>query len=544
MTQGEALTTARLSLSVAKEACDSPEWRLKSLFGRGEQEIAQGLRALGLYQARVRSEWQPGSPCWKARFEVEPGPPVTVAGVEVVLTGEAAIDPSFVGVKEQSPLKEGAPLLHSQYEALKTRLTSLAAERGYLDAHFVESQLLVDPDQGKAWARLNLDSGVRYRIGAVRVDQEVLKDKVIARMVTLKPGDPYDSNVLLETYRNLSESGHFSRVDVRAAVNERKEGQVPVDVDLTAVKRHSYDFTLGASTDHGPYAGVEYENRRINTLGHRVTGKLQLSPVLSEAAAEYKVPLLQEPWKDAGIGLRFKREVTDSTDSMLAALRATATRTRGDWNETWSFDVQRELSHEAVDLWTTLVMPGVTWDRLVSDDPLDPKEGYKVLVEARGASEAVLSTVDFFQVRAKGKWVTTLGEKGRFIGRAELGATAVDDAALLPQSVRFYAGGDQSVRGYGYNALGPKDATGEVIGGAFLAAASVEFEQRIGDAYGAAVFIDGGNAFDDFSDEFKLGAGVGVRWYSPVGPLRLDVAVPSDRSEDNFRIHFSMGPAL
>jgi translocation and assembly module TamA len=154
------------------------------------------------------------------------------------------------------------------------------------------------------------------------------------------------------------------------------------------------------------------------------------------------------------------------------------------------------------------------------------------------------STISLLQGRANAKLIHGLGT-GRLILRGEAGATAGAGVEELPSSLRFFAGGDTSVRGFGFQQLGPVDDDGNLIGGRYLLVGSVEYDHPIGGGkWGVAIFIDLGNAFNDFNDyELKGGGGVGLRWRSPVGPLRLDLAHAPD-SNDNFRIHFTMGPDL
>ena len=145
---------------------------------------------------------------------------------------------------------------------------------------------------------------------------------------------------------------------------------------------------------------------------------------------------------------------------------------------------------------------------------------------------------------ASAKWIWSLPNEARIIFRGEVGTTWKDDFNALPPSVRFFAGGDTSVRGYEYESLGPTDTDGEVIGGSSLAVASVEYEHPIVPRWSVAAFVDSGDAFDDSSFETNTGVGVGFRWQSPLGPIRVDVAKPFDGDDRGARLHISLGPDL
>jgi translocation and assembly module TamA len=134
--------------------------------------------------------------------------------------------------------------------------------------------------------------------------------------------------------------------------------------------------------------------------------------------------------------------------------------------------------------------------------------------------------------------------RSRLLTRLDLGATWIDQKIELPASLRFFAGGDQSIRGFEYQALGPLNANGEVVGGKQLIVGSLEYDFQVRDRWRVAVFVDSGNAFDNTSAfEFQHSAGIGIRWLSPIGQIRLDLAHPFD-AEDSFRLHITMGPDL
>jgi translocation and assembly module TamA len=190
------------------------------------------------------------------------------------------------------------------------------------------------------------------------------------------------------------------------------------------------------------------------------------------------------------------------------------------------------------------LIPGGNWLLSVANNPLRPTKGHRLEFEVKGSDKNTLSDVSFLQAYGAAVWLHPLPLRGKFIGRAELGATVVDQFDKLPTTYRFYAGGMNSVRGYAYKELGPKDTEGHVIGGTLLSVVSAEYEQAMFDNWALAAFIDSGNAFNPANLQFKTGAGVGLRWYSPLGPLRVDFALPLNESDSTFQIHFAAGTRL
>jgi translocation and assembly module TamA len=182
--------------------------------------------------------------------------------------------------------------------------------------------------------------------------------------------------------------------------------------------------------------------------------------------------------------------------------------------------------------------------RKKANDLYFPLSGYNLLYGLRVAAESVASETSFAQVRAEAKWLQQAGKDGRVILRGMLGGMVVDNFDALPPELRFFAGGDRSIRGFDYQQIGDLDAAGEVIGGEYLAAASAEYEHYFLERWGAAIFVDAGDAFTK-SFDVNVGAGVGLRWKSPVGLVRLEIARPVVSDFDHsWRVHLIIGPDL
>lgn len=535
----------RAGLSLSSESCSSPEWRVRSLFERADAELESAARALGYYRLSVKKELQVGDGCWKAHFRVDTGPPVLVDKVDLSLEGAADRDPAFERVIRNPGIKPGDQLNHGRYADLKQRIENLALERGYFDGRFTRAELRVDPARDRAEIRLQYASGARYRFGSVKLVQHSYDESILKRFLTLKPGTPYDAKGLTKLQRSLAGSGYFASVDVRPELKQAKDHRVPVEVHLEPTKRLAYRFGIGAATDTGPRLSAGFEDRRINRYGHRFQSELRLSPAISTLGTEYSFPVDRRHLDSVGLGIKVDHEDTDSTRSDSFSLQARLTGQRAGWTLNrrieWIWD-RSTIGGETQAL--TLLVPGVGWSRTHADDLVHPSHGWHLSLDLRAASRLLLSDASLFQAHGSTKWITSVGT-GRLITRAELGATESADFTRLPASFRFFAGGDQSVRGYAYQSLGPKNADGEVVGGRYLATGSLEYEHPVLGKWGAAAFVDAGNAFDGAQETPKYSVGVGARWQSPVGPLRVDLAFPvGDPQAGLVRLHFSMGPEL
>jgi len=542
----EAVTNIKLTLSLSKEPCDAPEWKIRHLFSEADKEISEAMRAIGYYHSKTQKTLTFDSDCWQTEFNVTPGPPVIIDRIEIVFEGEAKDDPEFQALNKKLQQDMGSVLNHGRYEAMKSKIESLAMESGYFDNKFIDKKLLIDKERNTAQIELRFDSGQRLLFGHVEIDQDILNPEFVEKFVPIQPGDYYSASVLSKTHNNLSTSGYFQSIDIHPELEQVENRQVPIHLTLTPKKIHHYTIGAGYDTDKGPLLGASYQNRRLNREGHFITFNLDLSPVLSVADAEYDVPL-EKPLTDFfSFGGGLKRENTDTFNSLSAKVSARLKHTfESGWKQTLYIDeVYEHFKNNAESHNTLLLLPGGSWLRSVADNPLRPTEGYRLMFNAAGTYENPLSNISMAQASLSAVWMHPSPWDGRFILRTDLGATSVSDFNSLPTTYRFYAGGMNSVRGYGYKELGPKDDDGNIIGGRFLSVVSVEYEQSILENWGVATFIDSGNAFNLDQISFKTGVGLGVRWYSPIGLVRIDFAVPLDPANQSFRVHFAAGTRL
>ena len=543
---GDAKENVLLTLSLAKEKCDAPEWKIQGLFENADQEIDQALRALGYYHAAVKKTLVLDKPCWKADFTVDAGPQVIVSDVNIVINGAAKNDKQFQRLLTRMPLKKGSPVNHAQYESMKSRIESLAMESGYLKGRFTENKLLIDKQNNTAQIKLEYASGQRMVFGDVVVEQTILEPEFVKKYLSIKEGDFYSSEQLVETHNALSKSGYFDIIDIHPDIENIQQQRVPVTLKLSPKSRHHYAFGAGFDTDIGPLLSAAYIDRRLNRRGHFLNANLDLSPVLSTADVDYTIPLANPVNDFFSVGAGFKREDTDTYKSLSARLSG---RLKHAFESGWKQTLFLDYTYEDFDTGATtghslLLVPGGNWLHSFTDNPLRPTKGHRVELEVKGSIKNPISYASFIQGYFSGVWIHKLPLSGKFIGRGELGATLVDDFNNLPTTYRFYAGGINSVRGYAYKELGPKDSMGEVIGGQFLTTVSAEYEQAFLENWGVAAFVDSGNAFNSDSIKLKTGVGIGLRWYSPLGPLRVDFAVPLDESDSSFQIHFAAGARI
>jgi translocation and assembly module TamA len=528
------------------QSCDLPRFRERNMIRDARHRAQQALRALGHYEPVLALIVLREDDCWNLKLDLDPGPPILFAEVDVQILGAGAEDPLLAAVVGAPGITPGQTLRHDQHDQLRARLIRVAQDRGYLTPDLVTSELRVDPAAREARVILHLDTGPRFRFGEVRLEQDILDPAFVQRLIPFEPGAPFSAEPLVTLRRNLGDSGYFQAVRVRPLLDEVTDTEVPIHVEVEPRARYAYEFSLGYSTDIGPRLGAAMEHRYVNRRGHRYRVELSLAPERSEAGFNYDIPLADPLQDNLGLFIAYRTEDVRSGTSDRFQIGANHTKSLpSGWQITRGIRYEyEEFTVADVANRSNLLIPSYRVNRTRSDDFLYPRNGYRIDLLLQGAYEDVGSSLTFLQTRANMKWIHGLGA-GRLILRGDAGLTASESVEELPTSLRFFAGGDTSVRGFGFQRLGPTDAEGRMIGGRHLLVNSVEYDHPLGDRpWSVAVFADIGNAFDQFDDyELKVGAGIGLRWRSPVGPLRLDLAHAPD-STDDFRIHFTMGPDL
>ncbi len=509
--------------------------------------IQTATQPFGYFNAQIKVKTADKSTaCESILIEIDLGPLTVINQSQIELV--ESTDDDFVQLLKKHELQPGQPLKQLKYESLKRQLLNLASEKFYLDATFTEQKIDVYPETNQADINLLFKPGPRYRISSIKidVDEPFLRPDLIDNMITIKPDQEVTQSQLFQLKQKLNSYGYFNQVLFEIDQADRKNGTVPIIIKLTPAAKYDYSVGLGYSTDSGAKASFKYNNYRSNELGHQFNSHLNLSELSNELAAAYKIPSKNTPaTKWFNIQMGYRDEQTDNIDSQTSKLGFSQTRIK---NNKWQNINFIDILHETFDTGieegeSLLVVPGVSWSLTDADNLARPSRGFKIQTEIKAAAEDLLSDASFAQLTLSGKYIHSIGASNRLLYRAQLGATASSDFDELPTTYRFFAGGDQSIRGYDYESISPFNASGDVAGGKHLAVGSIEFEHQFAPQWAAAAFTDFGDAFSSNFD-FKYSVGAGVRWFSPIGPIRVDLAVPLDQDRTNFRLHVTIGPDL
>jgi len=541
----ELETNIRQHLRIAdNEACDVPLVRFQRLRSQVEDNIGQAGEALGYYRMSSELSCVVEKSCWQLTLDVTPGERIPVSKVSVRLPDDPALADTFGEIVDEAGALEGKPLDHGRYESIKNALSASAVENGYFSAQFLESTISLDLAAYHAAIALDFDPGPRYRFGVIRVlPVDGFSQRFLDRLIILQTGMPYSSSALLEQRTKLDESQYFRQVSISPQLARADNLSVPVIIELGPRFRHAWSTGVGFTTDTGPRLRASYDNRYINSRGHHLESDASVSRVRSLVNLGYTIPLKDPLTTNVSLKTGYITENTDVFDSDRYKLETAFNReSSSGWLESYSVDYLRDdyIIDQQADV-STLTMLGYSLTKTAGDDFINPSRGWRLFGQLRGASGSLLSDTSFLQLYTSVKGVISFG-KSRFITRFEAGTTVIDNATELPASVRFFAGGDRSLRGYDYKSLGPENDNGEVVGGKHLLVGSVEYDYLVKNNWRTAIFYGAGNAFSTHDFSWRHSVGIGFRWMSPIGPIRADLAHPLEGS--GVRLHITMGPDL
>lgn len=543
---------AGLRIYRLKDEDDITHRQIHRLHRLAPGNIKKALAPFGYYQVVVDASLSPpdtGDDV-KALYRVDAGEPVLVDRLSVEIIGHGAENRGYIfkNVVQNFPLQPGEQLNHILYEQGKQQLLMLAMKHGYMRPEFTEHKVLVRRDEKRADIRLVLDTGVLYHFGKTTVNQGIITDQLFQRFVPYSEGDIFCQDLLHKLQADLYASGYFNRVMVVPDYTRVSNGKVPITVTLSPALPNRYSIGLGYGTDTGIRGNLRWNNLRLNRHGHKVSFFAQYSETGRSIDGDYEIPIFDPRYESFRIHGQYLDESWEDTISELLSLGVSYNHHTDRFQYGTGFEYRNENYQIGVREGTAeLFMPGLYGLLVFAEDRIHVEDGIRISGSVRGASRSLLSSTDFIQVKTEGKIIMSPFAKWRIIGRGHLGVTAMESIDELPPSLRFYAGGDKSVRGYGYKELGPTDPSGKVIGGQYLVEATLEIERSLSETWSMAVFYDVGNALDNIdalNDDLKHGAGVGVRLNLPFGKARLDLA--SGLSEDGYplRVHISIGADL
>ena len=537
---GELLANVTMRLQLKQEAITQyTNAAINTFYQEAPQEITKALEPYGYFKSTVvGSAPSHKKNIWQITFQVNPGPPLKITAIDLVISGAGAANKTMQQYMQNFPLQLGEVFRADNYNAAKQFLFDLAGAHGYINASLTRKEVQIDLEKNTANIILHFNTGQHYYFGVTTFTTPFFSKKFLAKFLPYRLGEGYSNDKVQSLQEALNNSNFFSKVTVTPQLVKTKLHQVPVKVTLIPRKAKQYNLGAGFGTDTGLRGSLGMELRHLTPSGHSFKGWVQGSQIQNNLELHYLIP--------------GKHPTTDLYDFGLAG--ETLTLHNGSSSTTtqagigymtvlkgWRQTIKLSLQHEHYKLFeqpyknSILFIPSINWLHSKSDDPAKPTKGHSVNINIQGASKYLLATNSFLQSQVDAKYIKTIFTRMQILLRATLGFTAINDINNLPLSLQFYTGGIRSIRGFGYHTIGP---------GRNLVVGSIELRHKlIGDWYLAA-FFDAGNASNNLWKKPNEGVGGGVVWRTIIGTLELTYAKAISQPGNPGRVQFSLGAEL
>lgn len=540
----ELYNNVRIYLSqISNDEADGSE-RYQELV---QQTIDKALRALGYYNTQYHFSLTPKPDPQKDWLNLEiilDNQPVLIDETDIQIQGNLSNDPDFQKLLEKDVAKKGEVLNHGRYDDFKSSLEKLSQAKGYFDSEWLYHRLEVYPTDHSADWRLGYSSGERYRYGDIAFKDSQIREDYLRNILRIQAEEPYSLNDLSKLSSDFSSSGWFSSVLVEPAVNEATK---TVDLNLFFIprKKNEMEIGIGYATDVGPRLQLNWKKPWINSRGHSLETNTYVSKPEQSFEFGYNIPIKEHPlqyyYQISGGVEREDQNNTKTTGAHLGFQRF--------WNhETgWAFSLGLKARYDSFEqgqdrFKTLLLYPTASLNRTRSDGNRFPLWGDSQKLTLNWGSKVWGSDVDFYSIKATSSWIRTIKNNHRFYFRGEIGYLETGDFRRIPPSLRYFAGGDLSVRGFGYKKISPIDVKGELSGGTHLLTGTAEYQYQVYPNWWAAVFYDTGMAAKEYkSKNLHHGAGFGARWASPIGTIKFDIAMPMHSPNNDKGVKFYIG---
>jgi translocation and assembly module TamA len=516
-------------------------------------KVQDALQALGYYRPDITLEVQRTDPVWILDITVEQGEPVRIRDIDIEIIGAAANDEEIAKLLADVGFATGDRLHHGRFVDFRKKLLSTGQQRGYLNGEITQSKVAVQVDAGTADVTVHYVSGQRFKFGEVLYDNTLIDSALFDSLATFELGDYFEQSKLRKLQANLQKTNYFSSVIVQPVRAGASAGTIPIEVKLHAAKSHSFEVGVGYSTDTEERVSMTWRTPKINRYGHSQVTRVEYSPINPSGRFTYSIPITNPLTDVAQLWVRLEE---NEYGDLKSRQRESGAR-REKKQEKWVYGYSLRALRESWDDWYNspendyLLLGGTLSSRQYRGSLVDPTGGFSQLYGLEGGSQALGSDIDLLRMVADLRYIFTPWPRHRFVTRAELGAVEVanGDRENLAPSLSFFAGGSQSIRGYAYQSLGHEEdvmqADGStkslVVGGDRLAVASLEYQYYFTDKWRGALFVDGGDAFDEGDFDAKVGAGFGIHYITPVGAVRVELANSVSENNPDWYLHLTIG---
>lgn len=523
------------SLDQSLEALSHPSTdEVQLWYQHSISDIKQALEAYGYFKPTIRHSLKKADAGWDASFQISVGPPLRITSLKVLVENAKPVDHKITKLIADFPLHKGDTFRSDTYEEAKQKLLTQVVADGYLSAYFSKHTVVINRKTYTSELILSLNPGPRYYFGPIIFQQSILNNNLLQRYIPFKSGDPYSSTQLLKLQDNLNKSGYFQNISIPDTQINKQNQNLPVTFILTPRPSQQYTAGIGYGTDMGIRGTLGWESRYLNKEGHRLSILSQLSKVQNSLLTTYTIPGKHPATDNYNINFAIVRKKLAQVTTTTQQIGIASIGKWKDWkrNLFLNYQIERFSYLNKPKTNSHILTPGLNLSHTKFDNPLFPLHGHQLNLKLQGADQNLLSNTTFLQSEIQGKYILSWDNNSRLLFRGDIGYTLISNQGNFPPSLLFYAGGSQSVRGYAFQSLGP---------GRYLMTGSIEYQHRIINNFYGAIFLDAGNAVNNFPINLQKGSGLGLVWASPLGPMEITAAKALNLPGQPIRIDFTMG---
>jgi translocation and assembly module TamA len=520
--------------------------------------MTEVLKAQGYFDAQIEVNMKDQAPDGPIQivFIVRPGPVYSIRDVAIRLQNPELLTKNTLPSQEELGLPQGKPAVADAIRSGRSILLSKLNDQGYVLADADSPTVHLDTENAYADVIYPLDSGPKAAFGPVTIQGlERVQEEFVRSQIPWSPGDTYDPQKVRTLQNKLIQTELFNMVQVNHPDQVNDQGQLPLTMEVSEVDHKKISFRLGYETDTGIQGSAAWEHKNLWGRGQRLLLQMEVSQVRQELLSRYTQENIWGREFDLVVqGSAFREDIDayTSTGGKASAHIENQVFSHLRLGSGLGYKGSKVKDSDEDRTFHQFSIPAfAAWDS--RDNVLNPSQGSMhtlyltpmlgLFGEEFSLLKSSLSTHWYFDL---------LPDKGRAILalRGKVGVINASSTSEVPADERWYAGGGGSIRGYPYQEIGPY-RDGDPYGGRSLLETSAELRWKWTKTIGTVAFVDAGNAFDDtlpdLGEKLYWGAGVGMRYYTGIGPLRLDVAFPltsDDHIDDSYQVYISLGQAF
>lgn len=502
-----------------------------------KKETELALQPYGYFFPEIKVTNSSNMNSWTITINIDHGKPLKIDRSEVTITGAGKDNQAIKQAVANTAIQAGDTFTVPNYNSAKKNIFLAARNNGYMKIQLIKHETQISLTTNEAVIFLTFDTGPRYYFGPVTFAQTPYSTTFLKRFINFNEGTPYSPQKVEQLQTDLMGSKYFNNVLMQPNINKATNEQVPLEIKTEPVKSQQYNLGLGYGTNTGARTSIGMDFYRLTDTGQHLSTLINWSEVSTGVSAKYYFPG-EHPSRDQyTIGGSISEFNPDNGKAYPRSVSSGYDTAFGDaWHSSanMNFLNERYSVDDSPYVTNNYVYPSLYISRMTADNAITPSRANRITLSTQAGGP--LSETEFAQAQLSGKWIIPLGKNNSLITGGSFGATYADNFEEdFPLSLRYFAGGIGSIRGYSYQSIGP---------GKYLKLASVQINQRISGNFFIGLFVDEGTASDNINAPLERGTGIAFIWQTPIGPVSVDIAQASTTDGKPLSLEFSLGAAI